>query len=96
MSGFSMNQCQNCGVQLAPDDFDGVCCACDELYDIEEAATPPPTYTVTRERLERFGREALERGKLTEAGGRCYSDFNDLWLANRIAALQQESPDARP
>ena len=25
-----LNNCQICGIQLAPDDFDGICCECEE------------------------------------------------------------------
>lgn len=34
--GWELNRCCECGVQLAPDDFDGICSAC----DVEDE--PPP------------------------------------------------------
>jgi hypothetical protein len=34
--GFELNYCQVCGIQLAPDDFDGICSECDN----DDAPTP--------------------------------------------------------
>lgn len=31
--GWILNYCQVCGLQLAPDDFDGICCECDHKDD---------------------------------------------------------------